>query len=395
MSSYIDRYVKWASKLSIAPKEYHEAVALAHLSAIVDRNVYMPFAWKKIYPNLWILVLGQTRISKKSTATEDIGKQKIFKDVDNSYLLPSDITPSKLFEILADRTKKGTGGKGMMYVDEIGGFFAKLGRSDYMEGGKDFLCNLYNNPDSTTKATKRDGILEIENAYLTILGNTTEERLSKVIKEDDFLSGYMLRFLLFNAPVPVNDYKTIYETREMEIERLELVKYLTEIKFSLEHRLTQAQFKLSDDANIEYVKYQKYIDSIILKENKYWLAELPNQLIKIAILIEISNNIVNIVDDVYVVNDVNIVNNNSILQAESIITNCSLTLTRCLDSIDNIDMSDVIEKTLTKLDTCQCMTPRDIQRKMYKSKITQIKEALNKLVSLELVKKTDKGYLKI
>lgn len=390
--SYIDTYVEWASKISIAPKEYHIATALSHLSALCDRNVYMPFTWKKIYTNLWIIVLGQTRISKKTTATEDIGKEKVFNFVDRDYLLPSDITPQKLFSILAERSQKYDGGKGMMYTDEIGGFLAKLGRAEYMEGGKDFLCNLYNCPDSITKATKYDGILEIENAYLTILGNTTEERLSKVIKEDDFLSGFIIRFLLFNAPIPVNDYKTTYETFETEKDRIAIVNHLKKVKELVGSNLIH--FKLSDEADKEYVKFQKYVDSKILNENKYWMAELPNQLIKISMLLEISN----IVNNVYTVNNVNvvnIVNKDTILQAKDILHNCSSTLDKCIDSIDTLTTSALTEKVLTILDTSLTTKPRDIQRKIYRSKITEIKEALNKLVLLELAKKTEKGYLKV
>lgn len=371
--SYIDRYVAWASKLTIAPTKYHVATALAHLSALVNRNAYIDFSWKTYYPNLWILVTGKTRISKKSTATEDIGKEKIFTEVDNDCLLPSDITPPMLFKILHDRSEKCLDGKGMIYTDEIGGFFAKLGRADFMEGGKDFLCNLYNCPEEITKATKIDGILKIDNAYITILGNTTMDRLSKVIKEDDFQSGFMPRFLIFDAPVPDNNYQVNYYTDEMEKERKELIKWLEIFKDSVEAR--HPRFELSEEAEAIYIEYQKSIDAKIRDENRYYLAELPNQLIKIAILYELS---MLSISSMLSMQSILSISKDSILKAKEICDSCALTVITCIDNIDTLTINKITNKIASML-TNTPQKPTYFQHRIYGSNINEINEALRKL----------------
>lgn len=389
--SYIERYVSWASKLTIAPKEYHIATALAHLSAIVNRNASVMFARKPLYPNLWILVTGKTRVSKKSTATEDIGKEKIFLAVDDKYLLPDDITPPKLFQLLDERTKDGNGGRGIMYVDEIGGFFSKLSKADYMEGGKDFLCNLYNNPSLKTKATKKDGILTIKDAYLVILGNTTEERLSAVLKTEDITNGFLIRHLLFNAPIPENNYETVYEDESgaQEKEAKELIEWLQKLRDTLrEHHV---KMKLSDEANKIYIEYQKYIDQEIINNNKQHLAELPNQLIKIAMLVELS---MLSIESMMSIPSILSIKESSILKALEILKPCELTLTATIDSIDTSTVNQLADKIEPMLSD-KPQHPRDFQRRIYNAKITPIMEALRKLSIYGIAKKIEEeGYVR-
>src|SRR5262245_63461519 len=57
----------WTST-SDAPREYQLACGLATLAAVVENRIYLPFGGDRIYPNLWILVLGPSSFFRKTSS---------------------------------------------------------------------------------------------------------------------------------------------------------------------------------------------------------------------------------------------------------------------------------------------------------------------------------------
>lgn len=57
---FVERYIKWASDLSDAAKQYHQAGAFTILSALLCGHVILPTSYGSIIPNLWFMILGDT-----------------------------------------------------------------------------------------------------------------------------------------------------------------------------------------------------------------------------------------------------------------------------------------------------------------------------------------------
>lgn len=67
-------YVEFAYPLTEAPIQYHMAVGLIMVASILGRNVFLEEGAATFYPNLYMLVIGESGITRKSTALRMVNK---------------------------------------------------------------------------------------------------------------------------------------------------------------------------------------------------------------------------------------------------------------------------------------------------------------------------------
>ena len=85
---FLKDFLDFASPLTEASTQFHIGTALATLSAATGRRVYLDFGIKPIYPNLYVLVVGKSGISRKSSA---IYPAKLLIDRFNKNILMWDV----------------------------------------------------------------------------------------------------------------------------------------------------------------------------------------------------------------------------------------------------------------------------------------------------------------
>jgi len=217
--TFIKDYMAHMEDMTDAPSEYHHAVALTLLSTILNRNVYLDLKMGRVYPNLWTLLLGESSLTRKSTATK-LGVERILPE--NVKVAPNDSTPEGFIDYLSDTPHT------LFYRDEFGGFLADLNRR-YMQGMKEFLCYLYDCPNTYTRHLKKKSYV-ISDTYISILSSTTNSRFSSLMSIDDILSGFCPRFLLVAGDKSGN-WKGIEEKQNIDVFKDEtLKKQLRKIK---------------------------------------------------------------------------------------------------------------------------------------------------------------------
>lgn len=208
-------------KTSSSPIEFLLTALLTSLSGAVGKNVYWEISyWKRIYLNIWAVIIGPSSITKKSTAIDLIMKDlylidsqwiKMFnkeiahyneriknkKDKDTfnelppkrKYLIiPNDVTIEKLAMILSQSEK------GIIVHSEFGGFLAKLEKS-YSGDAKQIYTKLFDVERITeiARITRDDIILEYP--YFSMIGASTAEWISLYSSDYDLYSGFFARFL--------------------------------------------------------------------------------------------------------------------------------------------------------------------------------------------------------
>jgi len=184
--NFIEEYVKYASEICDAPTEYHIANAMFMISAVTLRKVYLETSYMRLYPNIWVLLLGKSGISRK-TVSMNIALD-ILREVLPDNELPSDVTPEQLIVELESLPV------GYMIRDEMSGFFDMLNR-DYMSGIKDTLMKVYDCIDKYGRSTRKYTV-NIKDVYVSILGATTPSRLFETVSACDFEVGFLSRFML-------------------------------------------------------------------------------------------------------------------------------------------------------------------------------------------------------
>jgi len=197
--TFIDRYIAYATKRTDAPAEFHEALSLSVLSVVVGRRAVLRLAHGDAYPILWVLILADSTLFRKSTAM-DIARDQL-EQLDRELLTPNDFTPQRFVAILAEHD-----GRPLLFVrDEFSGFYDGLNRLDFMTGLKEALMNVYDGrpfrrekmrPKGTKDSPTKDDDwkFDVRAPFLSMAVATTEERFADVARVNDVHSGFLARF---------------------------------------------------------------------------------------------------------------------------------------------------------------------------------------------------------
>jgi hypothetical protein len=148
---------------SDAPREYQIAAGVAVIAATIASRVYLPFGGDRLYPNVWILILGSSSFFRKSSTLSKAKKTlSRFQAGDSKgILLPDEFSREALLRHLSERAQ------GLLTYSEFSGALACFGHY-YMSGTKELLADLYDSPDSYTRLVGQQ-TWKLQNVCLSIL----------------------------------------------------------------------------------------------------------------------------------------------------------------------------------------------------------------------------------
>lgn len=181
-------YIEMMEPISEAPLEFHLITLLHTISCILGRNVYIEQGTEKIYPNLYTLVVAESSLYKKTSATKQMGKLLMSLDWNNKYL-GSIGSPEGLFTEL-----QRCNGTGYLYYSEIGELLSSM-KKGFMANAMDVLNDFYDCPTIYRKKLK-DHEYKIEKICLSLLAATQKHSLQKDLEEQTLLSGFLPRFFI-------------------------------------------------------------------------------------------------------------------------------------------------------------------------------------------------------
>lgn len=185
-------FVDWCKTFTDAPEQYLQAVSYSTVASLLGRKVYLELGDSRLYPCLWLLILGRSSFLRKSTALR-IGENMI-RAVNEPMLLPSEWTKESLVALLRDRPQ------GAMFAYEFKTLLGFL-QATYNVGAMSLLTELYDCPPSFTRRKGVDDPEEfrIEQPFISITGASTIDWLVAGTKRDDIASGFLARFLFVSA----------------------------------------------------------------------------------------------------------------------------------------------------------------------------------------------------
>jgi Protein of unknown function (DUF3987) len=187
--TFLDQYSEWASEATDAVEIFHRLAAITILSAIVAGSVRLETSYGLIVPNLWGLVLGDSTLTRKTTAMRMA--IDFLNVLDAEMIMATDGSPEGLLTGLESRPNKVS----IFYKDEISGFFNAINRRDYLAGMPETLTHLYDVPSVYTRRLTKHTI-RLESPVFIFFGGGVEDRVYDALTEEYILSGFMPRFLV-------------------------------------------------------------------------------------------------------------------------------------------------------------------------------------------------------
>jgi hypothetical protein len=188
---FVEEYIEWASSLGDAATQYHQAGAFTILSALLSGRVTLPTSYGPVVPNLWFMILGDTTLTRKSTAM-DIATD-LLEEVDGDAILATDGSVEGLMQGLSTRPKRPS----IFLRDEFSGLLEMITKKDYYAGMAEVLTKLYDG--KMQKRILRKEEIVVRYPILLILAGGIRNRVQGLLTHEHVSSGFIPRFIFVTA----------------------------------------------------------------------------------------------------------------------------------------------------------------------------------------------------
>lgn len=282
ITTFIDLYCTYAEEFTDAPVASHHRVALSIISTIINRKVWLWAGDRKLYPNLWQLIIAPSSFYRKTTAVTIA--QRILIEFDETLILPDDFSRERLIDSLAENPVR------ILTVREFKSFAGLLER-DYMAGTQAIITDLFDAPPVFCRETKGkkpdDKPIKkmIYDPFLNILGASTMDWFEDSIKNSDIEGGFLPRFLIvFPGP---KQRSIAWQKKHDDAKRNQLMEILKQLNtIEGEIIITEPAKKLYENW---YYKFEEiYANS---KEFSGFYARLTDYCKKFSILFAINRTL--------------------------------------------------------------------------------------------------------
>lgn len=199
--TFIENYIEWASGLGDAAPQYHQAGAFVALSAVIAGSVRLPTSFGTIMPNLWFMLLGNTTLTRKTTAM-DVAIDLI-NEINDQAVVATDGSIEGLFSSMALRP----GVPSIFLRDEFSGLLEGMIKKDYMAGMAEMLTKLYDG--KYQKRVLRKETIEVREPVLVLFTGGIKNRIYELLTYDQVTSGFLPRFIFITAEADLTKIKPV------------------------------------------------------------------------------------------------------------------------------------------------------------------------------------------
>ena len=285
-ANWLETYLRYTAYQE-APYKYHTWVGLSILASTIQRSVCLPRGYFKIFPNLYVALVGPTGFSKTTSA--DIGIELL------EQLKTSDVMKEKLTSwFLLEYFDKLTQSKGeccvSIYAPEMRTFLGDLNKTELVT----LLTSFFGCPNSPAYRTKGGGILKFKDVCINLLACSTPEWLTLGTSTDEIAGGFTGRFVYVfedttNRSMPFPEDFVTQDILDLRTDLIADLKHIYKLK---------GDFIISDQAKAEYINWYNKRKSECTDERLIGYFERKRDLIfKIAMLLSISQDDSLVIDE--------------------------------------------------------------------------------------------------
>lgn len=237
--TFYDRYFNYIG-LTESPKLYHRWTAVSIIAALLGRRIYIPFGHDNIYPNHYILLVGDPGARKGTAITP--GK-RLLKTAGYNKFSPDRLSPER-FIIELERASRIEVPEGEdiielenLTLEETSELYVNIGEfGDFIgDGNLNFirlLTNLWDNLPEYKHPKIHGKSVAVPKPTVNILSGTTSQDISTSIPVEAIGQGFFSRFILVYAEGRGRVYSDLPQVSD-EV-RKEFAKELVAIRVEME-----------------------------------------------------------------------------------------------------------------------------------------------------------------
>lgn len=221
--TFVEKYIKWCTARSDASWQYHQAGAFTILSAILAESVRLPTSFGVVIPNLWFLILGDTTLTRKTTAMEMA--MDLLLTVYPEAILATDGSIEGLLTELSLRSGKTS----LFWRDEFAGMLDSMRKKDYYSGMVEALTKLYDG--KYQKRILRKETIEVRDPIFILFAGGIKTRIMELFDLDYIINGFVPRFIFIVAEPKLDSFKPAGPAnKDMLKLSVELIEELTALR---------------------------------------------------------------------------------------------------------------------------------------------------------------------
>lgn len=190
--SFVKDYKEWGLAVTDAPPQYHELACFIALSSLISAGLRLETSWGDIRPHLWGLVLGESTLTRKTTAMRMA--MDIVTTLDEELILAHEGSPEGILTQIGLRPKRVS----ILYRDEVAGLFESFSKRDYMAGLPEIFTLLYDVPKKLSRVLRKETIT-VSEPYFIFFGGGIRDKVYSLLTEEFVLSGFIPRFLIVSG----------------------------------------------------------------------------------------------------------------------------------------------------------------------------------------------------
>ncbi len=291
---FVSEYIQSCLPVTDAPVCFHLGAALAVAGHVLNRKTCL-IAGKPIYPNLWVALVGDSSVHRKSTAVR-LARDVLEYDPHLAQtILPQAFSWESLCMQLGSIEEDHKGvptaftmceekeraeenfyhGAGLWAIDEIGGFLENL-EKNYNQGGKVTLTEWYDCPRQWTKTTRHQGTYFVYRPCVSILGASTMTWLGQNCKESDIEGGFLPRWMMVTADR--HDYILPFQDAASEDRLLKVRQEMAALKAFRGRKV------LADDARDHFAHWRMEFEERRQEGLGGWTGRLGTSCLKVALI---------------------------------------------------------------------------------------------------------------
>ncbi len=232
--SIIDQYKDWATEATDAVPEYHELACTILLSSLLSSGLFLNTSFGKVWPNVWGLILGDSTLTRKTTAMKMA--MEFVSDIDRELVVATDGSVEGVLTAIASRPNQVS----VFYKDEVAGFIDSINRKDYLAGMPETLTQLYDVPEFFTRRLRKETITITKPVFI-FFGGGIRDKMYGILNDEFVLSGFLPRFLIVGGDADLTKIRAAAP----------LIPDLGEKRRLLRERFTELYLTYTEETQIE------------------------------------------------------------------------------------------------------------------------------------------------
>ena len=377
LTDWITTYLKYTEN-SEPPRSYHIWTAISLIAAALQRKVYMKWGFDKIFPNMYIVLVGPSGKCRKGTAM-NIGKE-ILKDV-GVPMTSESVTREALIRAMqrsTDNYQERSSGRIVFHCsltchsDELSVF---LGQNDVK-----FLSTLtdwYDSRDIWRYETKGGGTDEIKGVCFNLLGATAPDWFQSILPQEAIGGGFTSRVIFVSEEdkektvaehILTDEEKRMREALRRDLERISILA--GEVTFSKEAKAAYVDWYTEEEKKIEAGQFP-------VADQRFagYSTRRATHIKKLSMILSMSRD------------DSMEIQLEDFERAKSVLTAVERKMHNTFGGLGQAQYSEITEKVLTFLTAVKTIKRSDLMKRFYRDMDTEtLKVVENVLVSMKVMR---------